>query len=158
MRRRAKQRQTAASQGERHAKDMLRAKGFSVLDEQVRAPLYVRVDGRLVRHEVRADLLVERRGKRFIAEVKTGDLAPSIAHGPTRRQLLEYSLVYPVSGTLLVDVPGQRIHHIDFPTRFSGPKATQHVLRIALAALAGALAYHFWLRPLSDGFLSALGQ
>ena len=100
--RRAKKRQTVAIAGERRAKQKLKAEGFRIVDEQVRAPLHLRLDGQLLRHEVRADLLVERQGMRFVAEVKTGTLAPSLAHGPTRRQLLEYSLVYDVAGALLV--------------------------------------------------------
>ena len=36
-------------------------------------------------------LLVERRGRRFVAEVKTGERAPDPLARPTRRQLLEYA-------------------------------------------------------------------
>jgi hypothetical protein len=56
---------------------------------------------------------VEHRGRRYIAEVKTGRLAPRLSHGPTRRQLLEYRAAFDVHGVVLVDADAGSIVHVD---------------------------------------------
>ena len=64
---------------------------------------------------LRADLLVERGGRRYVAEVKTGEAAPSLATAATRRQLLEYLIAYRVDGVLLVDAERGSVHEVEFP-------------------------------------------
>ena len=59
-----------------------------------------RTDGRTL---LRADLLVTRNGRRYVAEVKTGRTAPRLDCAATRRQLLEYRIAFGVDGVLLVD-------------------------------------------------------
>ena len=66
------------------------------------------------RFALEADLLLSRRGRRYIADVKFGRLAAALDHGPTRRQLLEYALAYDVEGVLLVDMGSERIHEVKF--------------------------------------------
>jgi hypothetical protein len=73
------------------------------------------VDGEEHGVEVIADMLVERDGWRFIAEVKTGELAPDPLRPATRRQLLEYLLAFEPDGLLLVDMVQQTVHEIAFP-------------------------------------------
>jgi len=75
----------------------------------------VQVDGDDVDFELRADLLVKKGGRRFVAEVKTGESAPRIETSATRRQLLEYALAYPVDGVLLVEPQRGRIREVTFP-------------------------------------------
>jgi hypothetical protein len=75
----------------------------------------VRVDGEAVTFGLRADYLVARAGRRYIAEVKTGLLAPRLSHGPTRRQLLEYSAAFEVDGVVLVDADRASIAHVEVP-------------------------------------------
>lgn len=72
-------------------------------------------DGAPVDLELRADRIVARRRRRFVAEVKSGTRAPRIAHGPTRRQLLEYRLAFDVDGMLLVDPDRGIAHEVTFP-------------------------------------------
>ena len=64
---------------------------------------------------VRADLLVSRGARRFVAEVKTGARAPRIETAATRRQLLEYAVAYDVDGVLLVDMEEHTISEVEFP-------------------------------------------
>jgi hypothetical protein len=64
--------------------------------------------------ELRADYLVERRGARYVAEVKTGEAAVLIGNSATRRQLLEYQLAFDVDGVLLVCPELGTIHHVEF--------------------------------------------
>jgi Holliday junction resolvase-like predicted endonuclease len=108
-------RQRVASAGEVEAEQVLARAGFTIVDRQVTGRWCLWIDGEP--HEVssRADLLVHRHGRRFVAEVKTGEHAPDPRHPATRRQLLEYHLAFPVHGVLLVDMEARRIHRVDFP-------------------------------------------
>lgn len=110
-------RQGVASAGEVEAEALLEGHGFDVVDRQVTTRWDLRVDGRAHEVSCRADLLVERRGKVYVAEVKTGARAVDPRHPATRRQLLEYALVFPVDGVLLVDVEAGSVHHVEFPSR-----------------------------------------
>ncbi len=113
---RASQRRVRRAQrAEADARALLEAHGFRVLEEQCRGRWPVEVDGEEHRVEVIADLLVERDGWRFVAEVKSGDLAPDPLRPATRRQLLEYLLAFEPDGLLLVDMSTESIHEIVFP-------------------------------------------
>jgi len=113
-------RQTVAQAGESAAERLLADEGFTVLDRQVTRRWAMHVDGEP--HEVacRADLLVGRDGLRYVAEVKTGERASDPRNPATRRQLLEYRLVFPVDGVLLVDMSDERVVHVEFPSRSRG--------------------------------------
>ncbi len=113
--RRARRRAIRAGAGEDAAAVLLRRAGFRIVAAQARiwwAPL---IDGEPHRTELRADYLVEARGERLVAEVKTGDAAPSLATAATRRQLLEYHVAFGVDGVLLVCPERGAIHRIEFP-------------------------------------------
>ncbi len=104
-----------AQRGERTAEDILRARGYAVVGRQVVGRWSITVDGRPVVVSVRADLVVERRGQRLVAEVKTGAMAPDPTLPATRRQLLEYALVFGATEVLLVDVEARAVHVVTFP-------------------------------------------
>ena len=112
--RRSRSRDAAA--GEARAVELLEAEGFIVLEHQPTQECSVHVNGQQFSFELRADLLAERDDKFFIIEVKTGDLVGSVSWAPTRRQLLEYSLAFPVDGVLLVDAVAETISEIEFRT------------------------------------------
>lgn len=111
----ASQRRNAIAQsGEREAELLLRDAGYRVVERQARARWSILVDDEPVEFEVRADLVVSRGARRFVAEVKTGERAPDLRHGPTRRQLLEYALVFGADEVLLVDVPAGQVRRVVF--------------------------------------------
>ena len=112
---RARARSAHAYEGELRAARILRAHGFSIVGAQVAAEYPVEVDGEIVVCGVRADYVVQKRGARFVAEVKTGTFAPRIATASTRRQLLEYEIAFGVDGVLLVDAERDVIHTVSFP-------------------------------------------
>ena len=91
----------------------LKQRGFKILIDS-REDSNMLVDGERVSFEVRADLLVRKRFKTYIAEVKTGQLAPDPSAAQTRRQLLEYSLIFQEHGLLLVDMETKRSREITF--------------------------------------------
>ena len=115
----SRRRNRLAQRGERTAETILNDAGYDVIDRQARAWWSMAVDGVPVEIEVRADLLVRRRGRTFVAEVKTGNRAPDPRHPPTRRQLLEYSLVFGAREVLLVDVEAGEVRSIGFPAVYS---------------------------------------
>jgi hypothetical protein len=100
---------------ERRARTLIKRAGFRVVDVQPSATVLVNVDGRDERFLVRGDLLVRKRRRLYLVEIKGGAGGGSVAHRGTRRQLLEYATVFDVHGTLLVDVPGARIQQVTFP-------------------------------------------
>ena len=110
-----RRRQRVAADAEWRAELLLEDAGFAVVDRQVPGRWPVSVDG--VEREValRADLLVERDGELWIAEVKSGAQAPRPDLPETRRQLLEYLLAFDVVGVLLVDMQAEVIRTVDFP-------------------------------------------
>lgn len=113
--RRARVRRAARAQAaERDALAVLSEHGFRVLGRQVRQSWGLVADGDPLRFTLIADYVVERGGKRWVAEVKTGERALDLRHGPTRRQLLEYRQAFGADGVLLVDAEGRRLHDVRF--------------------------------------------
>lgn len=104
-----------AARGEARAPAWLEERGFAVLGAQVSVDHEVRVDDRVVGAALRADYLAEKDGARFVVEVKTGALAPSLESRATRRQLLEYRVAFDVDGVLLVDAETGSVHEVTFP-------------------------------------------
>jgi hypothetical protein len=139
LERRSKRRRAVRAQrAERDAACLLEARGYRVLGGQVRRSWGVRADGADVEFTLVADYLVERGGRRWVAEVKTGERALDLRHGPTRRQLLEYREAFAVEGVLLVDAEGQTLRSVDFRERHPLPGAGRALL-FAAGVIAGAL-------------------
>src|SRR5262249_47183429 len=104
-----------AAHGEIAAERLLAAQGYLVLGRQVARAWTVLLDpGGPVCVHLRADLLVEKGRRRFVAEVKTGTVAPRIESPPTRRPLLEYRLAFDVDGGVLVDADTGSIREVSF--------------------------------------------
>lgn len=111
----SRERNARAQAGEAEAERLLRRCGYRVVARQVRGSWTLSVDGQLHEAAVRADLLVSRHGRRFVAEVKTGAVAPDPLHPATRRQLLEYWLAFEPDGVLLVDMEARVVRVVGFP-------------------------------------------
>ncbi|MBT8492259.1 MAG: hypothetical protein KJO07_04295 [Deltaproteobacteria bacterium] len=112
---RAVRRARRASRGERRAEKLLRNRGFRIEARQKTLRWAISVDGQPHYCQLRADLLVEKSGRRFVAEVKTGALAPRPSNVSTRRQLLEYLIAYRVDGVLLVAPERRQVVELGFP-------------------------------------------
>ena len=107
-------RNSRAMVGELEAESLLETLGYRIVDRQVREWSHVWLDGEILDFEVRADLLVERDDDQYVAEVKTGTLAPDPGYPPTRRQLREYARVFDDCGILLVDVEAGTVTEVSF--------------------------------------------
>jgi hypothetical protein len=110
-----RRRATVARAGESGAEALLARRGYRVTGRQETRRFALSVDGEEVEATCRADLLVAADdGSNWVAEVKTGGAARA-TRPQTRRQLLEYALVFDVDGVLLVDMEAEEVHEITFP-------------------------------------------
>lgn len=140
---RLRRRWARARRGERDAEVWLRRAGFRVVGRQVRAELSYEIDGAPTAVEVRADLLVERAGRRLVAEVKTGKRAPRPTHVETRRQLLEYSHAFDTDGLLLVNAERGTIHEIRVPEK--AREGSDRGSWLLVGFVGGATLVGWWL-------------
>lgn len=106
--------------GEREATSLLERAGYTIEAAQVCAALEYLVDGARQRVDVRADFVVRRGRRRYVAEVKTGEQATQVSNRATRRQLLEYAHAFAADGVLLVDADARRVQTVQFPIRSAG--------------------------------------
>jgi hypothetical protein len=134
-----------ARAAEDRAAVLLERFGYDILGAEVGGSYDVHVDGRPVRIDLRADYVVERGGKRFVAEVKSGSAAPSIGTSATRRQLLEYRVAFGVDGVLLLDGETERAHAVVFPGVDPPARARGSPAFLVLAALAVGFGVGFVL-------------
>jgi hypothetical protein len=143
--------------GERRAPAVLAAAGYRVLQEQPEREAHLAVDGQRRPYRVRADFLAGRgsgpRERRYVVEVKTGRRAPDPCHAATRRQLLEYQVLYRADGVLLLDMEAGWLHRITWPdlARDPGRRPARRDCRW-LWALGAGFALGF-----GAGLLVALG-
>lgn len=140
----AKGRARRAVAGEKRAALLLEAAGYEVLEAQVPARYPLVVDGVARDFDVRADYVVSKDGRRWVAEVKTGALAPKLELAATRRQLLEYGVAFEADGVLLVDAESDHIAVVELPWRRTSQasRATPWlvILFIACVVLGSVLA------------------
>lgn len=102
-----------AQRGESGAEKLLRKRGYIVLEAQVRRPVTMMIDGALYESFIKADYLVERAGRRYLVEVKTGKQADP--HLPNvRRQLFEYQNIFHTDGILFIDMNKYDMMEVSF--------------------------------------------
>jgi len=111
-----RRRWSRATAAEERARELLEGLGYAVLGIQVETSYALVVDRDRKFVSVRADYLVSKGGLRYVAEVKSGKLAPSLDTATTRRQLLEYLVAFQANGVLLVDGETRCVHEVVFPT------------------------------------------
>lgn len=120
--------------------------GYEVLGTQVRGEYTLTIDRAPVSVSLRADFIVARQGQQYVAEVKSGRMAPLLSTSATRRQLLEYLVAFPVDGVLLVDAEKRRIHEVRFPVPWAVTRQGSGAFGIALAILLlSALVAVYWV-------------
>lgn len=143
---RSRQRVAKAHAGEVAAEDLLKSQGYRIAARQPRRTWSLEIDGESRDVELRADLLVKRGGRLFVAEVKTGAEAPRLETATTRRQLLEYRLAYDVHGVILVDMNAEVLHEVVFPLGepHRGETLGRVLLWFALGAALGVAAASFY--------------
>ncbi len=126
--------------GERRARPLLEELGFTIVGRQVSGRYSLLVDGENVVFDLRADYVVTRGSRRYVAEVKTGTYAPRLETAATRRQLLEYGVAFEVDGVLLVDADIGEVRLVELlPRARRVDSAIPNVLWLGAGILGGAL-------------------
>ena len=102
--------------GEKTAIRLLERNGYKILDKQIKLTGHFFIDDAFKEFDLRPDLLVEKDGARYIAEIKTGEVA-NPNNRNTRRQLHEYSYYGGHDIVLLVDPIRKSIKRLSFQRR-----------------------------------------
>ena len=103
-----------AQKSERRAARLLQRRGYQIEALQPSQSWTLWANGEPLEVLLRADLLVRKGGRRFVADVKLGERAARITTVATRRQLLEYRIAYGVDGVLLIDMAREAIVEVEF--------------------------------------------
>jgi hypothetical protein len=139
--RRLRRQSARAQAGEVRALSLLARRGFRVTARQPSERWSVQRGDEEHTFTLRADYLVERRGLRYVAEVKTGQDAPSLAARATRRQLLEYHCAFAVDGVLLIDAEAGTVDEVSFRLPAARPRPLRPLLIVFVIGLSfGAFA------------------
>ena len=104
-----------ARRAETEAERLLEAAGYEIVERQLTHRWDLEIDRQPREVTSRADLLLERDGRFYVADVKTGGKAPDPGQPATRRQLLEYLLAFEADGALVVDMEARALHEVAFP-------------------------------------------
>lgn len=87
--------QYRARKGEYEAEQLLEQNGYTIIATQEKRPITIYLNNEPVVSYVKADLIVEKKGRIYLAEIKTGNEAnPRLPR--VRRQLLEYQTIFNV--------------------------------------------------------------
>ena len=113
MRRRVRTHARLGRRAEHDGYRLLERRGYTVLSRQAQRDATLDVDGTTQTFTVRADAWVERDGRRFVAEIKSGQSA-TVTSRATRRQLLEYAYAFGIDEVLLVDPGEGTVAHVRF--------------------------------------------
>ncbi len=117
----SRRRNRRARRAETAAERLLEAEGFTILERQPTKRWLLEVDGESHQVSCRADLLVERGGTFYVADVKSGGAAPDPRQPATRRQLLEYLLAFDADGALVIDMERRQVRAVGFPGLLADP-------------------------------------
>ncbi len=133
---------------EKEAEEVLRKKGYKILSYQKRDKYEIIVDNEPHQITIIADFLVEKRGKKYVVEVKTGRDAPSIRNSTTRRQLLEYYYVFKPDGILLVDMENGLFYQIEFvfPYTYNRYNIYNYIIYFIIGFLIGGVILYLIMR------------
>lgn len=113
--RRAGRSRRVGERGERKAARLLERRGYEVVEREVPGTSVLLVDGRPQRYSIRADAIVRRGRRRYVAEFKATGRAASLGNRGTRRQLIEYMLAFETDAVLLVDAEAGSIREVRLP-------------------------------------------
>lgn len=135
--RRLRRQSTRARAAEVRAAKLLTSHGYEIIAEQPVASWFIG-DYEAV---VRADYLVTKGGRKYVAEVKSGEEAPLLSSRSTRRQLLEYVCAFDVEAVLLVDSESGSVDQIQFRLPRDPPRNWNLALLAFIFGASTVVAY-----------------
>ena len=118
------------------AAKLLREEGYRIQARAAVKYIDFAIEGKTQRQKVKADLVVRRGLKKYVAEVNAKE-AGSVRNADIRRRILEYQIAFAPSGIMTVDMDRERVKIITIGNR---RRLTQVVAAGAVASL-GALVY-----------------
>jgi len=94
---------------------LLKKAGYQI--EAIQQPITatITIGGKPVSYQIRPDAIVSKAGRRFVAEIKTGEVAGNPLFTDTRRQLLEYRYFSNADGLLFVNADKGIVEEVKFP-------------------------------------------
>ena len=128
--------------GETDAIKLLESEGYKIIGIQERKTIITRINGSPQKNHLTVDIIAKKKGRVYIAEVKTGKKASSPLLAGIRRQLLDYYLAYRPYGRLVVDMEKKLLHSIEFEIIDSKSKRR---IFIILVVLVICLAISWWI-------------
>jgi hypothetical protein len=116
---------------------LLKSAGYEIETVQESLRAYCFIDGNKVNYTLRPDAIVSKGGKRYIAEIKSGKVAPDPLFKDTRRQLLEYFFCFNTEGVVLVNTEEKKIQNVYFcgQNRINGKKTGTVILAFTLGVI-----------------------
>jgi hypothetical protein len=124
---------------EEKAFHIIEAYGFKVVDYQQPFDYFMHISGAKQAVRLRPDFIIEKSGKRYICEVKTGEMATDPAMTATRRQLIEYATMIANEGIYLLDADKETLTLVEFRQK-SGIAESVFWRNLSIALLAGYAA------------------
>ena len=102
---------------ENEAFSYLKSLGYSIIDTQQTHYHQYEINGIKQTSKIILDYLVEKEGKTYIVEVKSGNSAIYINNSNTRRQLLEYDYTINSDGIFLLDMENKKMQLVKFNSK-----------------------------------------
>ena len=127
---------------EEDAKQFLKDKGYKVIDDQSIHYHKFTENGKNIKAQLKVDYVVEKSGKKYLVEVKSGNSAISISNKHTRRQILEYDYVIENDGIFLLDMENREMKLIKFSSK--DEKGNFKLIRFLIVFSAIGALIPFW--------------
>lgn len=129
-----------AIRGEKKGEKLLVKNGYDIIEEQVSGSVEYFINGEKYESTVRADFLVVKAGKYYIAEIKTGKQA-NISLPSVRRQMMEYQHVFEPEAILFVNMEDETIEEVSFS--FSQEKENREKVFLLIIGIICFVIYFF---------------
>ena len=88
--------------------------GFKILERRPKGTLITYINGRPNLGIIQADFAVSKKGKTYIAAIKSGEFTQAESDLSLRRQLIEYNYVYKPDALLIIDMNEGKVKHVEF--------------------------------------------
>ncbi len=118
------------------AAKLLREEGYRIQARAAVKYIDFAIEGKTQRQKVKADLVVRRGLKKYVAEVNAKE-AGSVRNADIRRRILEYQIAFAPSGIMTVDMDRERVKIITIGNR----RRLTQVVAAGVVACLGALVY-----------------
>lgn len=118
------------------AAEFLKDEGYRIQAKAAVKFIDFNIQGKVHRQKVKADLVLRRGFRKYVAEVNARD-AGSVRNADIRRRLLEYKIAFNPHGILTVDLDRERTRIIVINNR----RWLNKLLAVAAAASLGAVIY-----------------